>query len=226
MQPFVEKARSYGFDKAETFDQVGPAIKTIRERGFDPADIVKAFSKQQDDNPNASPDDIIKRMEARMDERLSVKEKEWVVKQAQKEHDKAIGDELAALDSPDADKAVGDELPDSFKAILRDARVGAWFRSRQTYGDDHPLAKSLGGAGREGMESISKSLKENWDKTVTALQAKQAAAIGDAARKRNPTTPAGANGGQGPATKPNPGDPDAKRARLQALADAQLAKKK
>ena len=43
MQPFIDKARSFGFDKPEAFDQYGPAIKTMRERGIDPSTFARAF---------------------------------------------------------------------------------------------------------------------------------------------------------------------------------------
>ncbi len=201
MKPFVEKARSYGFDKAEAFDRDGPAIKAIRERGFDPAAIAKAFAVQQDDNPNASPDDILKRLEARMDERLTAKDREWVIKQAEKEHEQEIISELGHISKENVAKVIGDDVPGSFSEVARLAALGMWFENRKPFESGHPLQEKgyPRGVGKEGLEAINKFLTDS----VTGLRAHQWKKLGAAARNPSSTV----------AAPPNQGKPEPKETR-------------
>lgn len=223
-QALIEKARSYGFEKPESFDQLGPAIKSMRDSGYDPNDIVRAFSKRQDADPDASPADIFKQMEARMDEKFSAREKAFIVTQAEKESTTTIDSEIDFVHKLNTGDDFKD-LPTEYKETLRLAAIGRWMESRKPYGEDHPLKGRMGPAGKDGLDGIGKFLKDSTTATLTALQAKQAAAIGDAARKRPTVAGQGAGQGKPETTNAPTKRPDGKPSRERVEAEFDRLKK-
>lgn len=194
MQPFIESARQYGFKEAKDFQRWGPAIQTLDKQGIDPQTLAGAFAQVKEDKPDQSASATIKDMEAMFDQKLSAREKDWVRKQAEKERDSQVQSELESLEGPDADKALGEDAPDSLKALAKYARMGKWFfESRKPYGADHPLANTLGGAGKDGIEAINKFITEQ----VTGLRAHQWKKLGAAARNPSVSTVAGSGPHQG-----------------------------
>lgn len=224
-QPFYEKAKAYGFDKPEAFDQYGPAIKTMRDRGIDPANFAKAFEQVKNEDPDQSAALTIKDVERLVGEKMSEAQKKWIREQATKERDGVLSSELDSLSEAQVAKLLGDDVPDPFKKVAYFAALGQHISSRTPYAEDHPLAGELGPVGKDGMETISKFLKESYGNIRTAMEAASAAKIGAAARKPAPST-AGSAAGQGAPTNNNkrPGGLPSKADIEQAYKDRQAAR--
>lgn len=199
---FYDKARSTGFTKIEDFDRWAPAIQTLTKQGADPQRLAQAFSATIEENTD-DPKAQIKDIEALLDQKLTAREKEWVTKQAQKEHDSLLKSDFDELSEDKINSEFKDE-PESLRKLMAHAAFGMYQRGRKPYEGEHPLAEQgwLAPGGKESIASIRQQLKE----LATAARAGQLTKIGDAARRQTPSTPAGNAGGGG-----KPEDSDNKR---------------
>jgi hypothetical protein len=194
MQPFVDKARSYGFDKAESFDQIGPLAKFVKERGIDTNTFMRAFEQSKQEDPNQSAALTIKDVQRITGETVSAAQKEWIRDQAKREFESGFSNELKSLSRDSLSKLAGEDAPDSLKDLLEAAAIGRHVMSRKVFPEGHPLAGEPGLAGDDGIADINKFLTER----VTGLRAHQWKKLGAAAR--NPSvssTTAGSGGNQG-----------------------------
>lgn len=222
-QPLIEKARHWGFEKPESFDTLGPAIKAIRDGGHNPADIAKVFGKAVEANPEQSDSMTKAGMESWLGEKLTQREFE----RAKKDHERGMSADLAELTEDKLNVLLGDDLPKSFKKLAPDLASAYWMRSRQAFPDDHPLKGNFQPMGKEAIASgVPKYLKEAYASIKSELEAARAVETGKAALKRAPSTPAGAPAGSGPPTTSASGSPDARREKLEAIAASTLAKRR
>lgn len=224
MRPFVEKARGYGLSDEAALEKVGKFYQQATAKGLRLEQIAAMFDDEKtgpEQSDTISRAEMLKLMEER-DEKIR---KGIATETAQKEYERELLAELEALEDEKLYGGIaGEGASKEMIELMKHAAIGKYGTIRQPFGDDHPLKGRYGPAGKQGLETIQKWLKD----TYTAMNAKKVLDMGKAVNKTpaNPPAGNGASGGKpeanGPARGPG-GVPT--RAELEAMHQEILAKR-
>lgn len=193
-QPFYEKAKTYGFDKPESFDEYGPIVKAVRERGVTSQDFLRAFGQAKDENPEQSASMTIKDVEAMLGTKLAEHEKKIIREQAEKEKTNGFTSDYSEMSEAKIAEALGSGVPDPFKKAAVKLVMQDYYERCKFYPEGHPLAGTLAPGGRDAYAAAIAFAKDTFSGTATALKASHFAEIGDAARSTKSTTTTGKSG--------------------------------
>jgi len=197
VQPFVEKARSYGFSDTKALDEWGGFAKTASSRGVTPQKLAALFDESGAGEARSA-GEAVAITEEMLDRKLSEREAATI----RKFHAQKLEEELAAERGEFNDERFKKEfegVPEEFMKLARHAAHGLYLEKRQPFPEGHPLHGQFGGAGKDGIASIYNDLKGAWKAIETKMKAANLTAIGQAASRTpvnstvaSPSTPQGA----------------------------------